>query len=114
VKLLALCAAIAVSLATLLTAPALAERSPIFGGATIEAIPREAAREITARGELANHYGAYAASYAYHAYIFAFYARYYAPSNSWQEQNWYGASAWYAYHAYLFSSWAQAYSQAGM
>lgn len=113
-KFIASFAAIAIGLATILVAPALAERSPVFGRATIEAIPADVARDITARGDLANFYGAHAASYAYSAYVFAFYARYYAASNSWQEQNWYGAAAWYAYYAYVFSTWAQAYSQAGM
>lgn len=104
---------LAASLSLAALTPAWADRSPIFGGATIEAISQEAARDITARGDLANHFGALAVSYAYTAYIFAFYARYYSVSNSWQEQSWYGAAAWYAYYAYLYASWAQGWSIAG-
>ena len=114
VKLIAICTAIWLGFATLLPSAVLAERSPVFGGATVEAISREAARDVTARGEFANAWGSLAASYAYNAYVFAFYARHFSVPNSVQEQNWYATAAWYAYHAYLFSVWAWSYSQSGM
>jgi hypothetical protein len=112
-KLSRLWLAASLTLAAIFQTPAWADRSPIFGGATIEAISQEAARDITARGELANYFGGLAVSYAYTAYIFAFYARYYSVSNSVQEQSWYGAAAYYAYYAYIFSAWAQHYSLSG-
>lgn len=105
--------AIWLSLAVLLPMPTLAERSPIFGSASVEAISLEAARDITARGELADYYGGLAITFAYNAYIFSFYARYFAVSNSAQEQTWYGVAANYAYHAYLYASWAQTFSSLG-
>lgn len=106
--------AASLTLAALFQTPAWADRSPIFGGATIEAISQEAARDITARGDLANYFGGLAVSFSYSAYVFAFYARYYSASGSWQEQSWYTAAAWYAYYAHLYSAWAAAYSAAGM
>ncbi len=111
---LAFCVFVIITVATFLAAPASAERSPIFGGATIEAISPEAARDITARGAWADHYGGQAVSFAYQAYIFAYYARFFAGANSSNEQAWYGAAAWYSYHAFLFATWAQSYSQLGM
>jgi hypothetical protein len=113
VKLIRFYAFASLALATMLPLPTLAERSPIFGSAAIEALSQDAARDITARGDLANHFGGLAVSYAYTAYVFAFYARHYAPSNSALEQSWYGAAAYYAYWAYLYSSWAQGWSLAG-
>lgn len=113
-KLSRLWLAVSLTLAALFQTPAWADRSPIFGGASIEAISQEAARDITARGELANYFGGLAVSFSYSAYVFAFYARYYSVSNSAQEQSWYGAAAWYAYYAHLYSAWAAAYSAAGM
>lgn len=106
--------AASLTLAALFQTPAWADRSPIFGGATIEAISQEAARDITARGELANYFGGLAVSFSYSAYVFAFYARYYSASGSWMEQSYYTAAAWYAYYAHLYSAWAAAYSAAGM
>jgi hypothetical protein len=113
-KFLRLYAAMALCFVALASRPALSERSPIFGTATIEAISADAARDITARGELANFYGNLAISHAYHAYIFAFYARHFAAPNSAQEQSWYATAAWYGWTTYLFASWAQGYSSAGM
>lgn len=106
--------AIGLSLATLLPLVAQAERSPIFGSATVEALSPEAARDITARGAWANYYGGLAVSYSYTAYVFAYYARYFAVSNSAQEQSWYGTAAWHAYYAYIYATWAQSYSAWGM
>lgn len=106
--------AIGLSIAALLPMPAQAERSPIFGSAAIEAMSPEAARDITARGAWANYYGGIAVNYAYTAYVFAYYARYYSVSNSSQEQNWYASSAWYSYYAWVYATWAQSYSAAGM
>lgn len=114
VKKITFCLGIGLSFATLQPLPAQADRSPIFGSATIEALSHEAARDITARGDWANYYGGLAVSFAYSSYIFAYYARYFAVSNSAQEQNWYAVASNHAYYAYLFAAWAQAYSAAGM
>lgn len=59
-----------------------AERSPVFGAAAIEAISPEAARDITARGYWADYYGGLSVTFAYTAYIYSFYARNYAVTNS--------------------------------
>jgi len=61
--------AIGLSLLVLPAATLQAERSPIFGSATIEALSIEAARDITARGFWADHFGAAAVTHAYNAYI---------------------------------------------
>lgn len=113
VLLLRVFVAIGLSLATLLPLAADAERSPVFGSATIEALSPEAARDITARGFWADHYGAMAVSYAHTAYVFAYYGRHFSVSNSAQEQSWYGAAAFHAYHAWMYSIWAQSYSSWG-
>lgn len=106
--------ALCLALATLpVTAPR-AERSPVFGSAAIAAISQEAARDITARGIWADYYGGISATFAYTAYIYAFYARNYAVSNSATEQAWYGTAAANAYNAYIYASWAQYYSSIGM
>lgn len=94
--------------------PVHAERSPVFGHATLETLSTEASRDIMARGDWANYYGNYAVSFSYQAYIYSFYARYYAVSNSSTEQAWYAAASYYAYYAYIFASYAQSYSAAGM
>lgn len=94
--------------------PIHAERSPVFGTASIESLSSEAARDIMARGELANYYGNLAISYSYTAYIYAFYARYYAGSNTWNEKHWYEIATHFAYHAYIMSWHAAYYSSLGM
>jgi hypothetical protein len=113
-KLSRLWLAASLMLAALLQTPAWADRSPVFGGAAIEAISQEAARDITARGFWANTNGLAAVNFAYNAYIYAYYARYFAPSGSATEQSWYAAASWYAYHAYLYASWAASNSAAGI
>jgi len=90
-----------------------AERSPVFGTASIQALSTEAARDITARGILADHHGALAVTLAYNAYIFAFYARYFAVSNSANEFNWYWTAMNNAYWAYIHAYYAAIYSAAG-
>ena len=106
--------AIGLSLLVLPAATLQAERSPIFGSATIEALSIEAARDITARGFWADHFGAAAVTHAYNAYIFAYYARYFAVSNSSNETSWYLTASNNAYHAYIYAYWASIYSAAGI
>ena len=91
-----------------------AERSPVFGAAAVEAISQDAARDITARGFWADYFGSLTVTYAYTAYIYAFYGRNYAVTNSANEQSWYGTAALNAYHAYIYAAWAQYYSSVGM
>jgi hypothetical protein len=106
---------LACGLAFSLPAPvATAERSPIFGSAVVEAMSEAAARDITARGFWANTNGAVAVSFAYNAYIYAYYARYFAVSGSANEQAWYSTAAWYAYYAYVYASWAASNSASGI
>lgn len=93
---------------------ATAERSPIFGSATVQAMSDAATRDITARGFWANHFGSAAVSHAYNAYVYAFYARNYAVSDSYTEQAWYSIAMNNAYYAYLYSYYAMIYSQAGI
>lgn len=114
VKLPQFVVAIGLSFGMLLPWPSHAERSPIFGSATIEALSPDAARDITARGDWANYYGGLAVTYSYSAYVFAYYARHFAVSNSAQEQNWYATAASHAYYAYLFATWAYNNSAAGL
>ena len=114
--MLRLVACLGVCLAVLpLPVPAGAsDRSPIFGEAAVETISRSAARDITARGALADHYGSAAITHAYVAYIYAFYARNYAGSNSATEQSWYNTASLNAYYAYIYAHYAAIYSAAGM
>jgi lipocalin len=90
-----------------------AERSPIFGQASVEPMSQAASRDITARGALANHYGSAAVTHAYVAYIYAFYARNYAVSNSATEQSWYMTASNNAYYAYIYAYYASIYSASG-
>lgn len=90
-----------------------AERSPVFGGASVETLSVAASRDITARGALANHFGSAAVSHAYTAYIYAFYARNYAVSNSATEQSWYMTASNNAYYAYIYAYNAWHYSASG-
>ncbi len=91
-----------------------AERSPIFGTATVQAISLEATRDVTARGYWADYYGGLAVTFAYNAYIYSYYARYFAVSNSTNEQSWYGTASLNAYYAYLYAAWAQNFSSLRM
>lgn len=91
-----------------------AERSPVFGSATVQAMSIDASRDITARGAWADYFGNLVISFAYSAYIYAFYARYYGGSNTPTEKAWYDAAGLYAYHAYIYSLYASAYSAAGI
>lgn len=91
-----------------------AERSPVFGHAALETLSQSASRDITARGALANHYGSAAVTHAYVAYIYAFYARNYAVSNSATEQSWYSTASLNAYYAYIYAHYSSVYSAAGM
>jgi len=95
-------------------ATARAEQSPVFGAASIEAMSQAAARDITARGYWANYFGNLSITYAYQAYIYSFYARNYATTNSVNEQNWYGSASQNALLAYTYAAWAQYYSSVGM
>jgi hypothetical protein len=80
--------------------PAVAtERSPVFGGANVAAMSTDAARNVTARGALANYYGYYGNQYAYNAYYYSYYARYVNPANSSAETNNYYYAYYYAYYA---------------
>ena len=94
-------------------APLQAERSPIFGSASIQALSIEAARDITARGFWADQFGAEAVNLAYTAYIFAYYARYFAVANSATEASWYMTAASNAYSAYIYAYYASIYSSLG-
>lgn len=94
--------------------PALAERSPIFGEAAIEVMSSADARGITARGYWADYYGSAAVNQAYSAYIYSFYGRFYAASNSTTEQSWYNTASTNAYYAYIYSYYASYYSSVGM
>jgi len=105
---------VGLSLMILPVAPLQAERSPIFGSASIQALSTEAARDITARGFWADHFGAMAVSAAYTSYIYAYYARYFAASNSATETNWYWAASNNAYWAYVYAYYAAVYSAAGL
>lgn len=107
---LAFCLAVLLSPAPASTA----ERSPIFGQASVEALSQSAARDITARGALADYYGSAAVTHAYVAYIYAFYARNYAVSNSATEQSWYNTASQNAYYASVYAYYAATYSAAGM
>jgi len=91
-------------------APLQAERSPIFGSASIQALSIEAARDITARGYWADQFGAAAVNLAYTAYVYAYYARYFAVSNSATEASWYMTASNNAYWAYVYAYWASIYS----
>ncbi len=101
-------------LVTLTLNPLQAERSPIFGSASIQALSVEAAQDITARGFWADHFGAIAVSLSYNAYIYAYYARYFAGSNTANETNWYWAASNNAYWAYIHAYYAAVYSAAGI
>lgn len=96
------------------TSPAMAETSPVFGRATVDPISNMAARDIMARGYWADFYGSAAVNHSYNAYIFSFYARYYASSNSATEQSWYATASINAYYAYVYSYYAGYYSSLGM
>ncbi|UPY36158.1 hypothetical protein [Sediminicoccus sp. KRV36] len=113
-KKLRLIAATVLFLAALPFVPIRAERSPVFGTAAIEALSLEASRDITARGATADYYGGLAVSYSYTAYVYSFYGRYYAGSNTPSEKSWYETAAFYAYYAYIFSHHAAYYSGIGM
>lgn len=91
-----------------------AERSPIFGQASVDTLSQSVARDIMARGALADHFGSAAVTHAYVAYIYAFYARNYAVSNSATEQSWYNTASLNAYYAYIYAYYAAVYSAAGM
>jgi len=91
-----------------------AERSPVFGTASIQALSTEAARDITARGFWADYHGAIAVTLAYNAYIYAYYARYFAVSNSANETSWYWTASNNAYWAYVNAYYAAIYSAARM
>ena len=114
VKNLKLVIAIGLSLMVLPANPVQAERSPIFGSARIEALSIDSARDITARGILADWHGAITVNLAYTAYIYSYYARYFAVSNSVNEANWYMTAANNAYWAYVHAYWASLYSTWGM
>ena len=105
--------AIGLSLVALVATPLQAERSPIFGAASIQAMSVDAARDITARGFWADFYGGLAVTFAYNAYIYGYYARYFAVSNSANEQAWYWAATNNAYYAYLYFFYAASNSAAG-
>lgn len=113
-KKLKLPIALVASLSLAPMAATYAERSPVFGSATVEALSIEASRDITARGAWADYFGNLAISYAYSAYIYAFYARYYGGSNTATEKAWYDTATSHAYHAYIYSWYASIYSAAGM
>lgn len=114
VRKLKLVLAFILSFSALPMAATQAERSPVFGQATIEALSADASRDITARGFWADYFGNLTISHAYSAYIYAFYARYYGGSNSATEKAWYDAAGQFAYAAYIYSLYASAYSAAGM
>jgi len=114
VKKLKFVIAIGLSLLVLSAAPIQAERSPIFGSAAIEALSSDAARDITARGFWADHHGALAVNLAYNAYIYAYYARFFAVSNSATEASWYMSASNNAYWAYINAYWASVYSTWGI
>lgn len=99
----------------LFVAPAArADQSPVFGSATVSAMSNEAAQEVTAKGYYANYFGSLALDASYTAYIYNYYARYYAASNSANEQNWYLAAMNNGYNAYIYSYYAYVYSYYGM
>lgn len=114
VKKLILVMAFVVSFSFLPIAAIHAERSPVFGSATVQALSLDASRDITARGAWADYFGNLAISNAYSAYIYSFYARYYGGSNTATEKAWYDAASLHAYHAYIYSLYASAYSAAGI
>lgn len=100
---------------TLVFAPAAqAEQSPVFGSANIAAMSTEAAQGVTARGAWADYFGGLALDLSYTAYIYNYYARYVAASNSATEQNWYLVASNQAYYAYIYSYYAYLYSSWGM
>jgi hypothetical protein len=104
---------LAVGLCALLAGPAAAERSPVFGSAEVTVMSPEAANAVTAKGYWADYYGWYAMDAAYTAYVYAYYARYYAASNSGTEQSWYYTAMVNAYNAYIYSYYAYFYSYYG-
>lgn len=89
------------------------ERSPVFGRAQVSTMSSAQTRNVTARGYYANYYGSLAVDNAYNSYIYAYYARYYAATNSSTEQSWYYTAHSYAYYAYLYSYYAYLYSYYG-
>lgn len=114
VNMLKFITAAGLSLMVIPTASLQAERSPVFGSATIQALSIEAARDITARGYWADYYGAAAVTLAYNAYIYSYYGRYFAVSNSANEASWYMTAANNAYYAYIYAYYASIYSSAGI
>ncbi len=104
---------LAMGLWGLLAAPVQAERSPVFGSAEVTVMSPEAANEVTAKGYWADYYGYYAMDAAYTAYVYAYYARYYAAANSSTEQSWYYTAMLNAYNAYIYSYYAYLYSYYG-
>lgn len=113
-KTLKLAVALVTSLSIAPLASTQAERSPVFGSATVEALSLEASRDIMARGFWADYHGNLAISFAYTAYIYAFYARYYAGSNTANERAWYEVAMSQAYWAYINAWYAMIYSAAGV
>ena len=93
---------------------AYAERSPIFSTSSVEILTDAASSDISARGAYADYFGSAAISMGYTGYIYAFYARNYAVSNSATEQAWYSTATTHFYYAYVFFYYALVYSQAGM
>lgn len=83
--------------------PAQSERSPVFGSASVATMSTAAAQAVTAKGFWADYFGTLAVNSAYTAYIFAYYARFIAASDSPTAQNWYLSAMNNSYNAYIYS-----------
>jgi cytochrome c biogenesis factor len=94
------------ALSMAVSAPAIAQNSPVFGSAKAERLSVADAKNVKAKGYWANYYGSLGNTAAYNAYIYGYYARWYAAANSTTEQNWYYTAHSYSADAYIYYYYA--------